>query len=147
MRHGSEPTETRPGVALTVVDASALVDALVGIGPHGASAREELRGLDLLQVPGVFLAEVISALRTMVLAGDLAPGPARVAAIQAGDVRTQEHSFTPFLHRIWELRNNLTPYDAWYVAVAEALEEPLVTADGRLAHSPGLRCEVVLTTG
>lgn len=122
-----------------------MVDALVGVGPQGDAAREALRGLDLLQVPAVFLAEVTSALRTLVLAGAVAPERARVAAEQAGGVRTQEHPFAPHLQRVWALRDNLTPYDAWYVALAEAIEEPLVTADARLARAPGLRCEVILT--
>ena len=124
-----------------------MVDALVGVGPHGAAARRELRELDLLQVPAVFPAEVTSALRTLVRTGDLAPGAARAAAGQAGDVRAHEHPFAPFLDRIWELRDNLTTYDAWYVALAEELEEPLLTADVHLARAPGLRCEVVLTPG
>ncbi len=122
-----------------------MVDALVGVGDHGDAARDELRALGLLQVPAVFLAEVASSLRMMVLAGDLAPGSARVAAVQAGEVRTQEHAFFPFLERVWQLRDNLTTYDAWYVALAERLEEPLLTADGRLARAPGLRCQVTLT--
>ena len=48
------------------------------------------------------------------------------------------------LGRIWELRDNVSAYDATYVAVAEALEAPLVTADGRLARAPGPRCTVVV---
>ncbi len=53
-------------------------------------------------------------------------------------------SHTPFLGRIWELRANLSPYDAAYVALAEAVEAPLLTADARLSRAPGMRCEVVL---
>ncbi len=130
---------------MTVVDASAMVDALVGAGPHGDAAREAVRSLDLLQVPAVFPAEVTSALRAMVLAGELAAEPAREAAVQGLELRTLEHPFTPFLDRIWALRANLTAYDAWYVALAERLEEPLLTADRRLARAPGLRCEVIVT--
>ena len=53
-------------------------------------------------------------------------------------------SHTPFLSRIWDLRDNLTCYDAAYVALAETMEAPLVTADARLSRAPGIRCEVVL---
>jgi predicted nucleic acid-binding protein len=53
-------------------------------------------------------------------------------------------SHTPFLGRIWELRDNVTPYDAAYVALAEVMEAPLLTADARLSRAPGVRCEVVL---
>lgn len=53
-------------------------------------------------------------------------------------------SHHPLIPRIWELRDNLTPYDASYVALAEALGCPLVTADARLAAAPGVRCEIVV---
>lgn len=122
-----------------------MVDALVGVGPHGDAARGAVRDLDVLQVPAVFPAEVTSALRALVLNGGLAPGLARVAAVQGREVRSQEYPFGPFLERIWELRSNLTTYDAWYVAIAEQLAEPLLTADQRLARAPGLRCEVIVT--
>lgn len=130
---------------MTVVDASAMVDALVGAGPHGDRARAALRRLDLLQAPAVFHAEVTAALRSLVMADALAPARAWAAAGQVSNVQVQEYPFAPFLERIWERRDNLTPYDAWYVAIAEQLGEPLLTADARLARAPGLRCEVVLT--
>jgi predicted nucleic acid-binding protein len=52
------------------------------------------------------------------------------------------HPFSPFADRVWSLRENLTDYDAWYVAVAEALDCPLATLDRRLADAPGLSCDV-----
>ena len=56
------------------------------------------------------------------------------------------HAHRPLLPRCWELRDNVTPYDAAYVALAEALGVPLLTADARLANAPGIRCEVELLT-
>ena len=54
------------------------------------------------------------------------------------------YPFEPFLDRVWELRHNLTAYDAWYVALAESLGTDLVTADARLVAAPGPRCAVRL---
>ena len=124
-----------------------MVDALVGVGPPGEGARKKVRGLALLQVPAVFPAEVTSGLCSLVRAGELAAFLARTAALECLEARTQEYPFGPFLQRIWALRENLTAYDAWYVALAERLDEPLLTADRRLARTPGLRCEVVVTFG
>ena len=52
--------------------------------------------------------------------------------------------FRPFAGRIWELRNNLTSYDAWYVAAAESLGAPMVSLDRRLAHAKGPKCAVLV---
>jgi predicted nucleic acid-binding protein len=57
------------------------------------------------------------------------------------------YAFELFIDRIWALRDNLTVYDAWYVALAEALETELVTADHRLADAPGLRCPITVLAG
>ena len=54
------------------------------------------------------------------------------------------YPFAPFADRVWELRRNLTSYDAWYVAIAEFLDCPLVTLDRRLARAPGLSCRIVV---
>jgi predicted nucleic acid-binding protein len=53
------------------------------------------------------------------------------------------HTFEPYADRVWELRNNLTVYDAWYVAIAERLRQPLLTADAGILGAPGLRCELI----
>jgi len=67
-------------------------------------------------------------------------GPAALEQIRM--TRTIQYPFEPFSHRVWELRTNLTVYDAWYVAVAEWLETDLVTADKRLANAAGPRCPI-----
>lgn len=65
-----------------------------------------------------------------------------MALRQLGSLRTVRYPFEPFARRVWELKDNLTVYDAWYVALAERLGTDLVTADKRLAGTPGLRCLV-----
>jgi predicted nucleic acid-binding protein len=69
---------------------------------------------------------------------------AALAYADVFDLRVELHLFEPFAQRVWDLRENVTAYDAWYVAIAEALEIPLVTLDHRLAAAPGLRCEVLI---
>jgi predicted nucleic acid-binding protein len=127
---------------MTVVDASVFVDALVTVGRPGELAREELRSLTVLEVPAIFGAEVTSALRNLVLRGALSPARAAAAREQLRVTRTLEYAFQPFSNRMWELRANLTVYDAWYVALAELLGTDLVTADERLATASGPRCTV-----
>lgn len=129
---------------MPVVDASVLVDALVGAGPHGERARAELRHVSALEVPSIFTAEATSALRALVLRGELELSRAAAALEQVRTVRTIQYPFEPFCRRVWELRANLTVYDAWYVALAEWLGSDLVTADERLVGASGPRCLVRL---
>ena len=96
----------------------------------------------MLQVPAIFGAEVTSALRMLVLRGEVSPARAAAAREQLRVTRTLEYAFEPFSNRVWELRANLTVYDAWYVALAEWLGTDLVTADERLANASGPRCPV-----
>lgn len=124
------------------MDASVLVDALVGVGTPGEFARAELRDCSVLQVPAIFAAEATSALRGLVLHGELSPIRAATALEQVRTTRTLSYPFEPFTYRVWELRANLTVYDAWYVALAEWLGTDLVTADRHLTRAAGLRCTV-----
>jgi len=128
---------------LTVFDASVLVDALVVAGPAGDDAREVLRDRSVLHVPSIFAAEATSAIRSMQARGDVRPGLARGAVSKIKVVQTVQYPFEPFLDRVWELRDNLTVYGGWYVALAESLDTSLVTADRRLAQAAGPRCPVV----
>jgi len=128
---------------LTVFDASVLVDALVVAGPAGDDAREALRDSSLLHVPSIFTAEATSAIRSMLARGDISLGRACGAISKIKIVQTVQYPFEPFLDRVWELRDNLTVYDGWYVALAESLDTSLVTADRRLAQASGPRCPVV----
>ncbi len=96
-----------------------------------------------LHAPAILGAEVASAVRTMVRRGALTEITARTAARRAADLRARHYPFEPFLDRAWELRDNLTVHDAWYVALAETLGAPLVTGDERLRRADGPRCPVL----
>ena len=128
----------------TVLDSSVVVDALVGNSAGADQARSRLAAIAVLQTPAILLAEVASALRGMTLAGYLTPGRARVALDQAGRLRMMAYPFRPFIDRVWELRANLTVYDAWFVALAERISATLVTADRRLASAVGPQCPIEL---
>ncbi len=127
---------------MAVLDASVVVDALVVAGPAGDVARAELRGFSELQVPSIFTAEVTSALRRLVRVRALSTMRAAAAISAVLSMRTIQFPFEPFARRAWELRDSITVYDAWYVALAEELGTELVTADKRLADATGPRCPV-----
>lgn len=128
---------------MTVFDASVLVDALVVAGPAGDDAREVLRDRSVLHVPSIFAAEATSAIRALQARGEVSTGQARGVVSKIKIARTVQYPVEPFLDRVWELRDNLTVYDSWYVALAESLDTSLVTADRRLAQASGPRCPVV----
>lgn len=128
---------------MRVLDASVVVDALAVLGPAGHAGRELLASEDVLHVPAVLPAEVANALRAMVRRGEVDDGVARAALGHLVDLSREEYPLAPFLSRVWELRENVTVYDGWYVALAESLDAPLVTADARLLRAPGLRCLVL----
>ncbi|GAB2574493.1 type II toxin-antitoxin system VapC family toxin [Microlunatus antarcticus] len=122
---------------MIVVDASALVQALL----QDASARAALRG-DELHAPFLIDSEVLNALRGHFLGGRISDTEAALVIAQLGAMDLSRHSAVPLAERAWELRSNLTAYDASYVALAERLGGGLVTADARIARAPGLRCSV-----
>lgn len=131
---------------MLVIDASVLVVALVDEGLDGDLSRARLRGEHLV-APAIVDLEVASALRGALLRNAV---DARRAALALEDlvalpVRRVPHA--ALLARCWELRDNLSVYDAAYVAVAEALDVPLVTADRRLARASGPRCAVEVLQG
>jgi predicted nucleic acid-binding protein len=126
-----------------VLDASVVIDAMAVAGPAGERARQLVAEESWLHLPAVAGAEITSALRSMALRGVLSAGDARVAATRASRLRARRHPFEPFLARVWDLRENVTVHDAWYVALAESLGVHLVTADERLRRADGPRCEVL----
>jgi len=122
---------------MVVIDASALVDALLLAGP----ARARL-ATDNLQAPELIDAELLSVLRRLVLADKLQEHQALQALATASRLGLRRHPTRGLWPRAWELRTNLTAYDALYVALAEQLDVPLLTTDSRIARAPGLRCSV-----
>lgn len=121
-----------------VIDASAVVAALVDSGPDGQWA-ETLLTVDLA-APHLLPVEVANVLRRAVNAGELTEDIASLAHADLLGLRVELVAYDTVAARIWELRKNLTAYDAWYVAVAELLDAPLATVDHRLARSPGPTC-------
>jgi predicted nucleic acid-binding protein len=127
---------------MSVFDAFVYVDALVSVSEDGDAARLALRDRTVLQVPAIFGAEAASALRALVQGGELSPIRAGAALEQVRTLRAIRYPFEPFTDRVWELRDGLTVYGAWYVALAEWLGTDLVTADRRLIRAPGPRCPI-----
>ncbi|WP_082556682.1 type II toxin-antitoxin system VapC family toxin [Modestobacter sp. Leaf380] len=124
---------------MIVLDASAGLAALLRSGPARAAVASEQ-----VHVPHLADVEVVHTLRRLLLSGQL-EGPQAEAAVRTwsrlGLVR---HSVHPLLGRVWELRDSVTAYDASYVALAESLGCPLVTADRRLARAGAARCPVTV---
>jgi predicted nucleic acid-binding protein len=124
-----------------IADASVLVVALADDGPDGDQARARLRG-ESLALPELADLEVVSVLRRQLLAGAIDARRAGLALNDLAVLPARRAPHRPLLARCWELRANLTPYDATYVALAEALEATLLTGDQRLARAPGPRCPI-----
>jgi predicted nucleic acid-binding protein len=126
---------------LIVSDASVLVAALADDGAAGDSCRARLAP-ERIAAPHLVDLEVASGLRRLLAAGyiDARRAAFAIRELQAIDIRRFSHR--RFLERVWELHHNVTPYDAAYVALAEALDARLVTADRRLKRARGPRCEI-----
>ena len=124
---------------MIVVDASVIAPALADDDADGDRARSRLRG-ERLTAPELLDLEVVSVIRKALLSGALTRRRAGSALADLVELKLQRASHRPMLARIWELHQNLTPYDAAYVALAEAIDATLVTADRRLSLAPGPRC-------
>jgi len=132
---------------MMVVDASVLVEVLLN-RPSGERLAHRLSDPDeTLHAPHLVDLEVTQTLRRYEAAGEMSPERARQALLAFLQMPLERHSHWPFLDRIWELRRNLTAYDAAYVALAEALDAPLLTCDRALARAPGHRAVVELMEG
>jgi predicted nucleic acid-binding protein len=122
-----------------VVDASAVVAALIDSGADGAWARTGLRGHELV-APAQLYVEVSNVLRRAVLAGSLGRDAAALAHGDLVQLPVSVFPFEPLSERVWALHATVTAYDAAYVALAEELDAPLWTLDRRLAAASGPRC-------
>lgn len=123
----------------TVIDASVVVALLTDEGPAGVWAEGVTHDAHAV-APQLLHVEVANALRRTVRLGTVSRDAATLAHVEATELAVELFPYEPFAERVWALRDNLTPYDAWYVALAEALDAPLATLDDRLAQAPGPRC-------
>ncbi|RBY80553.1 VapC toxin family PIN domain ribonuclease [Geodermatophilus sp. TF02-6] len=124
---------------MIVVDASAAVSALL----NADAARQALAEEDV-HVPHLADVEVLSALRRSVTGGRVTVEAADAALRTWRRLGITRHPLTGLLDRMWALRENVSAYDAAYVALAEALGCAVLTADARLSRAPGLRCPVTV---
>ena len=124
----------------TVVDSSVLVAALIDTDPHGVWA-ENVLAEGSLHAPELVYVEATNIFRRFERAKLITTPEANAAQDDLMQLDIELFPFEPFADRIWALRHNVTSYDAWYVAVAEALKLPLATLDGPLSRSKGVACE------
>jgi len=125
-----------------VVDASVVVEALLDDGRNGAWCRS-LLALGGLAAPHHLAAEVTNVLRRGVAHGSISPEVAALARADLLDLTLTLYAFEPLAERVWELRDTVATFDAWYVALAERLAVELATLDTRLVRAPGPRCRFV----
>ena len=129
---------------MIVLDASAVSFALLDEGTIGDGCRAAFRSDSQWIVPEHWLIEVLSVIRGNLIGGKIAAAHASDAAAAAAEMNPVVAPTRIIASRIWELRNNLTTYDAGYVAAAEQYRCALVTTDGRLVRATGIRCPVTL---
>jgi predicted nucleic acid-binding protein len=123
-----------------VVDASVVVAALVDGGDLGRWAEDVLLSGRPLAAPHLLPVEAANVLRRAVQAGEVSADSASLAHADMRALRIEFFPYDTVASRAWELRDNLTLYDAWYVALAELLDAELATLDGRLTRAPGTQC-------
>lgn len=123
-----------------VIDSSVLIAALLDTGPQGTWAEDVLAS-GALHAPELIRVEATNTLRRLERAKQISTAEANAAHDDLTQLNLELFSFDPFAERIWELRHTVTSYDAWYVAVAEALKLPLATMDRKLSRASGIGCE------
>lgn len=122
---------------MIVVDASALLEFLLQT-PLGTRVEARLfRDEDEIHGPHLVDVEVTQGLRRLVRAGEVSPARAAEVLADLAGLDLHRHAHLDLLARAWKLRENITAYDAMYVALAEALDATIVTCDGQLAKAPG----------
>jgi len=127
-----------------VIDASVLANVLADDGTDGALARDHVGRSGDLHAPELVDVETVSSLRKRWLVGDITDDRFASALEDLEALELARFPALPLMRRAYELRANVTAYDAAYVALAEVLRCPLLTADARLARAPGLNCRVTV---
>ena len=129
---------------MIVLDASAIVELLLGTDRGRAIGARIADPALSLHVPHLADVEVAQAFRRYVKEGEIAAVEASTALDEMHSLDLERHAHEPLLDRVWALRENLTAYDAVYVALAEVLDTKLLTCDVRLARAPGVSNRVDL---
>jgi predicted nucleic acid-binding protein len=129
---------------MIVVDASAVLEALLASARASVVLDSIAATDDTVHAPHIIDLEVLSGLRRLARSGQLATGDAESCVATFRLMRIRRHPHEPMVPRVWALRSSVGAYDAAYVALAEALECPLLTADARLARTTGHAAEVRL---
>jgi predicted nucleic acid-binding protein len=129
---------------MIVLDASALVEILLNTGRANRIASRIRHRRETLHAPHVLDVEVAQTLRRYVRTGELAAGSGRQALDEMLELPIRRYPHYPLLTRIWELRDNVSSYDAAYLALAEALEAPLLTCDAAFTSFQGHRAKIEL---
>lgn len=133
-------------MTLAVVDASALVAFYAADDPRRQAVADRLAAGDTLFAPAHMDAETVSALRSLSRANATLRASVPVALRHLAGFPIRRMPLAPLLQRIWELRDNLTAYEAAYVALAERLGGSLITCDRKFAEASGPRCSFELIT-
>lgn len=124
-----------------VCDASALVALLLDSGPNGRWVTETIAGSDLA-APNLVEFETANIIRRHERAGIVSADQAAQAHVDLLDLAIELWPYELLAARAWELRHNLSSYDASYVALAESIGATLVTLDERISGAPGLQCTI-----
>jgi len=129
---------------LIVLDASALLEALLPTGTAVALLNRLFTQSETWHAPHLLDLEFVQGVRRHSFAGAISGEQAAAAFADYANLTIQRHVHTPLLRRVWALRNNLTAYDAVYVALAETLDATLLTRDTRIANAAGHSARVEL---
>jgi predicted nucleic acid-binding protein len=127
---------------LIVVDASVVLELLLNTAAAPAIARRLLKPTQTMHAPHLLDLEIAQVLRRYVLSGEMDADRAHMAMLDLLDLPIHRYPHHVWLPRVWELRSNLTAYDAAYVSLAESLRAPLLTRDERMARASGHSAKV-----
>jgi predicted nucleic acid-binding protein len=129
---------------MIVLDASVVIEMLLLTSVGESIAERVLLGDETLHAPHLLDIEVAQVLRRLSVGGEVKSARAQKALADLSQLRIRRYPHTQLLERVWQLRDNLTAYDAAYVALAEALGASLLTRDRRMSVAPGVRATVEL---
>jgi predicted nucleic acid-binding protein len=127
---------------MIVVDASALLELLLQTSLGARVESRLFQGDDELHAPHLLDVEIVQGLRRLVRTGEVSARRAEEAIADLADLDLHRHAHVELLGRAWKLRDHISVYDAMYVALAEAIEAPMLTCDSPLSNAPGHRARI-----